>query len=109
MIRIIENPHMTIPEQYKFPRSKKARMRRKFAKRYTRQVPDPDVFVVGNNKFVGFGAQMIVAHPVTAQKLRELIRAPEKYKVREDIGIGPLGALLLKSPNQGIYSVMACA
>lgn len=63
MYNIIESPFMV--EQFRFPKSRKKRIRNKWAKRPENWRPNlKTTYIIGNNIF---------AHPVLAQKLREKI------------------------------------
>ena len=67
-LRIIQNVYCTVRQQYRFPRSKRHRIRAKWAKRERnyRHLPDPNMYVMRDQ-----GA--VVMHPATWRKLeREL-------------------------------------
>ena len=49
-IRVISAPAMVVQKQTRFPRSKKRRIRRKWARRYTATVPDDRVFMVSQRE-----------------------------------------------------------
>ena len=53
-IRIIGNPMLTETRQTKFPRSKKKRIRKKFAKKYTENVPSESVYCVNTDKLFNY-------------------------------------------------------
>jgi hypothetical protein len=70
-LRIIQSVHCTIRQQYRFPRSKRRRIRAKWAKseRNFRHLADPNMYVMRDQ-----GA--VVMHPATWRKLeRELSTA----------------------------------
>lgn len=63
---LFENPHCAILRQIRFPKSKRRRVRKKWAKKssnWMREV-DPNVYVVGQRSIVG--------HPSIIFKLREV-------------------------------------
>lgn len=72
-IPIIESMDMTKTIQTKFPRSKRKRIRKKFAKKFSKQVPD-----IGSVLRTPFGLMM---HPITARQLRE------EFKKEKQAGI----------------------
>jgi len=50
-ISIVGNPTLTKTKQTKFPCSKKKRIRKKFAKKYTKQVPSDEVYLLNTDIF----------------------------------------------------------
>ena len=64
-LRIFENIHCSVRQQFRFPRSKRRRIRTKWANRERnfRHLPDPNVYVMEQQ-----GA--MVGHPATIAKLR---------------------------------------
>ena len=69
-LKIIENATLTVLEQTKFPRSKKKRIRKKFRRKYTTEVPDKN--------FYRYRGDKIICHPALAQELRR--RIPEAHQ-----------------------------
>jgi hypothetical protein len=67
MIRIFENIHCTVRKQFRFPLSKRRRIRAKWAKREfnLRHLPDPNVYVMKQQG-------LMVGHPATIAKLRQI-------------------------------------
>ena len=63
-VPVYQNVHLTIHRQFRFPISKKRRIRKKWSKRARnhRQLPDPGLY-----KIAGMG---LMGHPVTIGRLR---------------------------------------
>jgi hypothetical protein len=69
-LRVFENLYCTISRQFRFPRSKRTRIRKKWSAQQLnyRNIPDPDVYVM---ELEGY----IIGHPETIAKLKL------KYKI----------------------------
>ena len=65
--------YLVVREQFRFPRTKRKRIRKKWAKRTKnfRQFPDPKMYLV---KGIGY-----MGHPATVQKLKELTQKDGLY------------------------------
>ena len=76
---VYESVHCTIREQFRFPISKKRRIREKWSKRERnyKTLPDPDMYLLQGKSWVG--------HPVTIQRVRELERLSEPAVSREPV------------------------
>ena len=61
-------------EQFRFPRSKKRRIRKKFAKKYTHTVttPSPNFIVTTTHAY---------CHPIIAEDLRRIIKREEERQL----------------------------
>jgi len=69
--QIYVSSYLVIREQFRFPTSKKRRIRKKWAKRNKnfRQFPDPKMYVLNmKDQRMGY-----IGHPATVQKLKEMI------------------------------------
>jgi len=66
--------HMTVWQQLRFPRSKRHRIRKKWAKRGCngRTIPDPQVAMLGMTR-------LLVGHPDTLFKVQRLMREGADY------------------------------
>jgi hypothetical protein len=75
-LRIIQNSYCTIRQQYRFPRSKRRRIRAKWSKRARnyRHLPDPNVYVMRDQ-----GA--VVMHPATWRKLERKLKTSNSVRV----------------------------
>ena len=73
-VRVLESEHLVIREQVRFPRSKRKRIRKKWAKRPENwaERPDPDIYRMADPIT---GRVQLVCHPETARRLREMIDA----------------------------------
>ena len=62
-LRVLESHHLTIREQVRFPRSKRRRIRKKWAKRPGNHAsrPDPSIYKLGEGT--------LLMHPATAATL----------------------------------------
>lgn len=86
MPRIFESPYLTRLVQTRFPRSKKRRIRKKWAKRQEnfRSEPDPCAYILSG---------VLYAHPATARAMKaDLVKSIEAKIEREMLGQSPLGA-----------------
>jgi hypothetical protein len=66
MVQIIENPQLILRTQFRFPRSKKKRIRKKWSKNTNnyKSEPDPNCYKIGN---------IIYCHPWVARIMKEKI------------------------------------
>ena len=67
---IIENVYLMLRQQFRFPRSKKRRIRKKWTKREgnVRYQPDPNLYILDKQK-------VTVGHPATLAQLRREVSA----------------------------------
>lgn len=67
-LRVYEYSALTQREQFRFPRSRRGRIRKKWRKRWRnwRSRPDPRVYKLAGGAIVG--------HPATIQRLRQRLR-----------------------------------
>jgi hypothetical protein len=65
---IIENHYLTIEKQYRFPKTKKKRILKKFAKKYFDIIPDPNFYIFDNK---------VICHPAYKQQIKNQLG--EKY------------------------------
>jgi hypothetical protein len=72
---VIESPHVVMRTQFRMPKSKRRRIRKKWAARAQNWMvkPDPSVYVIDNALL---GRPTIVGHPATIGRLR--------YEAREE-------------------------
>ena len=70
-MQIIESPHLTITKQFRFPKSKRRRIRKKWQKdsKNFRTVPRTDFLILNN---------AIICHPLMARKLRKTLQKQQQ-------------------------------
>jgi hypothetical protein len=73
---VVTHEALTLPIQLKHPRSKKKRIRKKFAKKHTIHIPDPGCYVADSSK----GRRVLICHPSTYYKLEMLAKEAEFQK-----------------------------
>jgi len=100
--RIFESIHLTILKQIRFPRSKKRRIRKKWAKRPDNFVSEPAAYWVGGDLY---------AHPVIVRKMREqtsmAVKEFEARRERDMLGLSVFkhiipGGMFLGSLELGV-------
>ena len=70
-MHVVTSLQMTEPKQLKFPRSRKKRIKKKWRKLHTIQVPREDAFIM---KGVD-GRNYVMCHPTLLPKFREAAKA----------------------------------
>ena len=71
IMQIIESPHLTTIPQFRFPKSKRRRIRKKWSKNPTnfQTAPREDFFIYGDK---------IICHPLMARRLRTTLQKEQK-------------------------------